>query len=143
MLRKLTPVFLALLLLVLSVTCSRKPTVAVANRMLRGRWELKLGHDCQDYGIRSDELVLHGDGRLEQHFVSVYDQHYDADNEHWSYSPDNSINFDSRRNFFTTQPKTSVIGVSMHETLLVEFGNPSVILLNPHSDCFYRKIGNE
>jgi FG-GAP-like repeat/FG-GAP repeat len=90
----------------------------------------------------NQDLVV-GLGRLEQHFVSVYNQRYDADGERWSYMPDNSVNFDDRKNFFTNQPKNGVIGVSIHETLLVEFGNPSVILLDPHSDCLYRKVASE
>jgi hypothetical protein len=143
MLRKIGFVLLPIILGVASSSCSRKPTVADAKRMLQGRWQLKLGHDCQGYGIRSDELILHSDGRLEQHFVSIYDQHYDATDERWSYLPDNSINFDSRRNFFSTQPKSGVIGTSMHETLLIEFGDPSLILINPDSDCFYRKTGDQ
>ena len=57
--------------------------------------------------------------------------------------PDNSINFDDRRDFFTNQPKSEVIGVAMPETLIVEFDNPSLILLNPDGDCFYRKVTNE
>lgn len=143
MLRKLMFICFIALILVFAASCSRTPSPADAKRMLAGRWELKLGHDCQDYGIRSDELILHSDGRLEQHFVSVYNQRYDADGERWSYMPDNSVNFDDRKNFFTNQPKNGVIGVSIHETLLVEFGNPSVILLDPHSDCLYRKVASE
>lgn len=140
MLRKVGFLFCVLLA---NVSCNRTPTPAEANRLLPGRWELVLGHDCSDYGIKSDNLVLHGDGRLEQHFLSDYGQRYDTTDQHWSYLPDNSINFDARKNFFTKQPSDKAIGVSIHETLLVEFGNPSVIVLNPHGDCFYRKVGNE
>ena len=144
MLRRLDP-FLALLLCILtfSVGCKHIPSVAEANLLLAGRWELFLGQDCQDYGVRSDTLILHSDGRLEQHFVSTYNQRYDSTTEQWSYSPDNSVNFDARRNFFSKQPPNEVIGVREHETLIVEFGNPPVILTNPHSNCLYRRVGNE
>ena len=143
MLRKLVvPSLLLVFALLLMASCSRTPSVSGANRLLEGRWELAIGHDCSDYGIKSDVLVLHGDGSLEQHFLSTYGQRYDATDQHWSYLPDNSINFDTRKNFLTKQPPDKAIGVSIHETLLVEFGKPSVIVLNPHGDCFYRKIGN-
>jgi hypothetical protein len=123
--------------------CTRGPSIAEANRKLAGKWELALGHDCRDYGIRSDTLILHGSGRLEQHFVSVFNQRYDASDERWSYSPDDHINLETRRDFFTKQPPNEVIGVPIRENLIVEFGNPSVIVLNPDSDCFYRKVGPE
>jgi hypothetical protein len=124
----------------LGVSCTRTPSVADANRMLSGDWELALGHDCRDYGIRSDNLALHPDGTFEQHFVSIYDQHYDSDRGHWSYSPDNHINFDSRKNFLTKQPQEGVAGMSVRENLITEFRKPPIILLNPDSDCFYRKV---
>ena len=143
MLRKLSR-FSALFLSVqfLMVGCSKSPSVSQANQMLEGRWELVIGHDCGDYGIKSDVLVLHGDGSLEQHFRSTYGQSYDATDQHWSYLPENSINFDTRKNFLTKQPPDTAIGVSIHETLLVEFGKPSIIVLNPRGDCFYRKVSN-
>lgn len=142
MLRKLMRAPL-LLLLGFQLSCTRAPSVAEANRLLEGHWELALGHDCSDYGIRSDNLVLHSDGTLEQHFVSIYNQRYDTTNQHWSYSPENHVNFDIRRNFFTKQPPTEVIGVPIPENLIVEFGNPPVILVHPDSDCFYRKVAGQ
>lgn len=144
MLRKLSlfsPLFLSVQLLM--VGCSHPPSVSEANRTLEGRWELAIGHDCSDYGIRSDSLILHMDGRLEQHFLSTFGQRYDSTDQHWSYLPDNSVNFDMRKNFLTKQPPDRAVGVSIHETLLVEFGKPAVIVLNPHGDCFYRRVGSE
>ena len=144
MLRKLSvPFRLGVCILLCSLSCTRAPSAADASHLLEGRWELSLGHDCRDYGIRSDTLILHHDGKLEQHFVSAYNQRYDATDQHWSYSPENHINFETRKNFFTRQPTDSVIGVAVHENLLVEFGNPAVIVLHPDSDCFYRRVGNE
>lgn len=123
------------------VSCSRAPSGEQGTAKLQGRWELVLGHDCSDYGIGSDVLILHSDGTFEQHFRSVSGQHYDTTNQRWSYSLDKSISFDSRKNFFTKQPPDSVVGTAIHETLIVEFGNPNVIVLNPDSDCFYRQTG--
>jgi hypothetical protein len=122
--------------------CSRTPSVAEANRLLEGRWEPAIGHDCSDYGIKPDVLVLHGDSSLERHFLSTYGQRCDATDQHWSYLPENNIHFDTRKNFLTKQPPDKTIGRSIHETLLVEFGKPSLIVLDPHGDCLYRKIGN-
>jgi len=107
---------LLVVVLMLGVSCSHAPTVSEANRLLEGRWELALGHDCRDYGIRSDNLILHSDGRLEQHFVSAYDQRYDSTSERWSYLPDDAVNFDTRRDFFAKQPANGVVGTSIHET---------------------------
>ncbi len=141
MLRKLSLLWALLLpCLLLTISCSRAPSVPEANRLLEGRWELVIGHNCSGYGIKSDVLILHGDGRLEQHFVSIYGQRYDSTDQHWSYLPDRSINLDMRKNFLTKRPADGTIGVSIHETLLVEFGKPSVIVLNPDGSCFYRKI---
>lgn len=141
MLRK-PVIFSVLFALFLMASCSRTPSPSEANRLLVGRWELVIGQDCSDYGIKSDTLILQADGKLEQHFVSIYNQRYDATNEHWSYSPNNHINLDTRRNFFTKQPPTEVIGVPVPENLIVEFGKPSIIVLNPDGNCFYRKVGN-
>jgi hypothetical protein len=142
MLWKLTRLF-ALLVTVLGSSCTRTPSPGGASRVLAGYWELALGHDCRDLGIRSDTLVLHGDGTLEQHFISLYNQRYDSDAGRWSYSPDNHINFDGHKNFITKQPFTGVVGLSIPENLIVEFGRTPAILLNPDSDCFYRKTGDE
>jgi hypothetical protein len=105
---------------VLTVSCARVPSLAEANRLLEGRWELVLGRDCSNYGIRSDNLILHKNGSLEQHFLSVYGQRYDSSDAHWSYLPDNSISFDTRKNFLTKQPPDKALGLSIHETLLVD-----------------------
>lgn len=142
MLRKLIECVGVICVLVTGACRHAPPDPIDARRMLTGHWELRLGNDCKDYGIQSDMLVLHSDGRLEQHFVSSSGARYDASEGHWSYVPDNSVSFDARRNFFSKQPSTGTIGVSVHETLIVEFGSPSIILLNPDSDCFYRKIGD-
>ncbi|MCU1285652.1 MAG: hypothetical protein JWO13_2002 [Acidobacteriales bacterium] len=140
MLRKLIA-YAGVLAILSTVACRRSPaTASDARGTLVGRWELKMGSDCSDYDIQSDILVLHSDGTFEQHVVSSSGAHYDATNEHWSYVPDNAVSFDARRNFFSRQQPNLQAGVSIHETLIVEFGDPSVILLNPDSNCFYRKM---
>jgi hypothetical protein len=134
---------LPLSVLLLTISCSRAPSAAEANRLLAGRWKLVIGQDCRGNGIKSDVLFLHGDGRLEQHFLSDYGQRFVSTDERWSYVPDDSINFDMRKDFLHRQPPNEAVGVSIHETLLVEFGNPAIILLNPDGNCFYQKVGND
>jgi hypothetical protein len=120
-------------MVLLSVACwHAAPKPAEAQRMLTGRWELKIGHDCQDYGIRSDILILHADGTMEQHSVFTNGERYDATDGHWSYEPENLVHFQGRRDLTRDGPYFST----------VEFGSPSVILLNPKRDCLYHKVAD-
>ena len=121
------------------VGCTQKRTPAEARALLVGEWNLHIGSDCADYDIASDKLILHSDGTLEQHTVSKRGFHYDAPAEKWDYLPEHSVSFDSRKNFFNSQPANEFVGAKMGESLLVEFTTPPVILLNPDQNCFYTK----
>ncbi len=86
-------------------------------------------------GIESDKLILHSDGRLEQHLKLLNGKHYDSAHERWEYTPDNGVFLDRRL--------TASAGTPELEGLIVEFSEPPAILLNPDQDCFYQKISSK
>ena len=92
-------------------------------------------HDCQDWGIESDKLILHSDDRLEQHLKFLNGKKFDSAQEHWEYTPNNGISLNRRL--------TAPAGTLESEGLIVEFSEPPVILLNPDEDCFYQKISSK
>jgi len=97
------------------------------------------GNSCKDYGLKSDTLVLHSDGTLDQFTVAQDGRRFEATGQHWKFSPPNSIELDQRRNFFTTQRYKDLLGVPEFESIIVEFSSPPSIVFNPDSDCFYTK----
>ncbi|MBZ5506304.1 MAG: hypothetical protein LAO78_12665 [Acidobacteriia bacterium] len=130
---------LLIIALLAVVSCKHKRTDSEARSLLVGEWNLHIGSDCAMYGVASDKLILHSDGTLEQHTVSKRGFHYDAPAEKWDFLPEHSVSFDSRKNFFNSQPANEFVGAKIGEVLLVEFTTPPVILLNPNEDCFYTK----
>jgi hypothetical protein len=128
-------VSLLLLIAFAIVGCRRTPNPAVAHRILTGKWSLVIRHDCQDWGIESDILILHSDGRLEQHLKFLNGKKFESAHEHWEYSADNGI--------FLNRRLTASAGTPETEGLIVEFSEPPVIVLNPDQDCFYQKSSSE
>jgi acetyltransferase-like isoleucine patch superfamily enzyme len=121
------------------VGCNHKRTDSEARLLLTGEWNLHIGSDCAIFDVASDKLILHSDGTFEQHTVSKRGFHYDAPAEKWTFSPENHVFLDSRKNFFNSQPSNEFVGARIVEGLIVDFRNPMVILLNPDQDCFYTK----
>ena len=101
--------------------------------------EPHIGSDCTGHDVASDKLVLHSNGTFEQHTVSKRGFHYDASAEKWDYLPEHSVFFDSRKDFFNSQPINQFVSVRRRAGLLVEFTTPPVILLSPDENCFYTK----
>jgi hypothetical protein len=95
--------------------------------------------DCKHWGVDGDMLILHSDGKLEQHLNLLNGKHYDSDKEHWEYLPDHSISLDRR--LVVSDPQYA--GIPRSEVLILEFSDPPVILLNPHEDCFYERFSSE
>ncbi len=127
-------------LLLFMAACKRQVIRGEHPSELVGTWELVWGHDCRDYGLKSDTLVLHPDGTLEQHVIAKDARRWDSVGERWKYIGDNAVSFDVRRNFFTSQTYDKLIGLPEGEVLIVHFETPPVILLDPDSDCFYKKV---
>ena len=85
--------------------------------------------------LKVDKLILHSDGRLEQHLKFLNAKKFDSAQEHWKYTPDDGI--------LLNQRLTAPAGTPESEGLIVEFREPPVILLNPDEDCFYQKISSK
>jgi hypothetical protein len=136
------------------VGCNGRESSASAqerSRELQGTWELMIRHDCQDYPIRSDTLVLHPDGTFDQQTIMKDGRSLNSNGQRWAYMDKNSISLNKRRAWDNASdpemPRTSsgrstgapVEGIPEFEVLIVQFESPPVILINPDSDCLYVK----
>lgn len=119
----------------LAVGCHRSVTEGEANRELTGRWVLNTELNCTYGAVESDELVLLPDGRMEQHLKLKDGQAFNSTTEHWSFMPKTNVSFDSRWNF----PIDAKTPIKESESLIVEFGKTTVIVIDPDSNCFYQK----
>ena len=134
MLSKLS-IVVGLALMYLCAACQKPPTPDSARKSLSGEWLLVVKSDCSDFGIRSDRLILHGNGQLEQHLEMADGRKLDSSTDSkWSFVPDHSVSLDER---FNVSKGASV--EKRHEILIVEFTNPPSILLNPDQNCFYQQ----
>ena len=102
--------------------------------LLTGTFRLQIRSSCVNRGLQKDELILHGDGRLEQHSVLASGKRYDSTNGSWSYFPQNSVSLQNWMDFTDNPSRKPTSAV-----LLANFGNPPSILVNPDSDCVYVK----
>jgi hypothetical protein len=123
---------LAITLLLSTASCRKTPNPEEAHKLLTGKWQLVVKSDCAHWDIDSDTLILHADGRMQQHLKLLNGKEYDSAQERWEYLADRSISLDRR--LTVTNPQYA--GVPQLEVLIVEFNQPPVILLNPHQNCF-------
>jgi hypothetical protein len=119
--------------------CRTPPSPEGAHKLLAGKWRLVVKSDCKQWDVENDTLILHSDGRMEQHLKLLNGKQYDSDKEHWEYLPDHSISLDRR--LVVSDPKNAWI--PRLEVLILEFSDPPVILLNPHENCFYERFSPE
>jgi len=131
-------VALALLLLGLSA-CRKTPSPERANQLLTGKWRLVIKSDCENWGVESDTLILHSDGRMEQHLRLLNGKKYDSVKERWEYLPDNSISLDQR--LTVSDPQNA--GIPQLQVLILEFSDPPAIVLNPSENCFYERFSSD
>jgi hypothetical protein len=101
---------------------------------------------CPDYPIRSDTLFLHPDGTFDQQTIAKDGRQFASAGQHWAYMEKNSISLDKRRDWDKhSDPAREIAkpdasqGIPELEVLIVQFGSPPVILINPDSDCLYVK----
>jgi len=121
---------------IFAIGCASRPTETEARRQLSGRWLLDTKHDCNYGPVKSDELLLREDGRLEQHLILKDGRTFDSTNGHWSFIPKSNVGLESRWSF-----RTEAEGpVKTSESLIVEFGKTPVIVIDPDSNCFYWKM---
>jgi len=129
---------LALLWLCLNA-CKKTPGAEQAHRLLVGKWRLVVKSDCEKWGVESDTLVLHSDGRMEQHLNLLNGKKYDSMQGHWEYLPDHSISLDRR--LTVSDPQSA--GVPQLQVLILEFTDPPAIVLNPSENCFYERFSSD
>ena len=127
---------IALLCISVVFGCNRPPSEPEAKRELTGRWLLNTKHNCTYGPVESDELLLHEDGRLEQHLKLKDGRAFDSTDGHWSFIPKTNVGLESRWDF-RADVKEPVKG---SESLIVEFGKETVIVIDPDSNCFYMKV---
>jgi len=130
---------LAIALLLSAASCRKTPNPEEAHKPLTGKWRLVVKSDCAHWGVDSDTLFLHSDGRMEQHLKLLNGKKYDSAQERWEYLPDHSISLDRR--LIVSDPQYA--GIPQLEVLIVEFSQPPVILLNPHQNCFYERFSSD
>jgi hypothetical protein len=53
--------------------------------------------------------------------------------------PKSSIELDQRRDFFSSQTSSTLVGIPETEVLLLDLRSSPQLLLNPHSECVYEK----
>lgn len=112
---------------------------------LVGTWQLLVRSSCDQYGVKSDMMILHPDGTFDQYVTMNDNKHYQAKAQHWNYMPmeetDDSIVLHNRLEFFTPELYHTPIGtpVSQGEVLILEGGSDPLIVLHPHWDCVYVK----
>ena len=131
---------LALVLLLSGLNaCKKPPSPGQAHRLLTGTWHLVIKSDCKDWGVESDTLILHSDGRMEQYLKLSNGKKYDSLQEHWEYFPDHSISLDRR--LTVSGPQSA--GIPEGEVLILELSDPPAIVLNPSENCFYERLSSE
>jgi hypothetical protein len=94
-------------------------------------------HDCEESPIHSDTLILHSDGTFDQQTTMKDGRSIKSTGQHWSYMEKDYIFLDQRRRWDSHSDPPE--GIGELEVLMVQFGKPPVILINPHSDCLYVK----
>jgi hypothetical protein len=112
---------------------------------LVGKWQLLIRSSCDQYGLKSDTMVIRSDGTFDQ-TIATNDGHSVSQNEqHWQYFPDKDrgdISLDKRLEFFTPEHSATKTGAghAVSEMLIVDYDGVSpVIVLHPDSDCVYVK----
>jgi hypothetical protein len=114
--------------------CWSKQSHTSSRSALIGTWRLQIGSSCSSKGVIRDELVLHSDGRLEQHATYGSGKQYDAVDQHWDIVTEKSVSLSNWLDL-TDNPT----GKPTFAVLSVELTHPAIILVNADSNCFYIK----
>jgi hypothetical protein len=121
-----------------------KPLQGPHPQELSGTWQLLIRSSCDQYGVKSDTLVLRNNGSFDQHVSLSNGTRMDITAQSWTYDSDGThshIALDKRAEFFT--PEMFGIrageGKQISESLIVQLNPEPVILLNPDWDCVYVK----
>jgi hypothetical protein len=97
---------------------------------------LNTERNCTYGAVESDEPLLLPDGRLEQYLKLKDGRAFQPVSERWSYIPKTNLGLESRWTF----PANTKTPTKESESLIVEFGKPPLIVIDPDSNCFYMKV---
>jgi hypothetical protein len=112
---------------------------------LVGKWQLLIRSSCNQYGLKSDTMVIRSDGTFDQTVITKDDHSISQNEQRWQYFPDKDrrdISLEKRLEFFTPEHfgNRTDEGHAVSEMLIVDYGGASpLIVLNPDSDCVYVK----
>jgi hypothetical protein len=132
-----TPTILAISIIsvLLLSGCSHRPSAQEGKQMLTGSYLLQIGSDCKDRGIEYAKLTLHSNGKYSQEGKFRNGTSYRIDEKNWEYDGGGNVFLHDLRTTSTLDisPEAGITNAS----LIVEFGRPTIIVLNPHWDCFF------
>lgn len=129
----------------LIIGCHRiKPLQGTHPPELSGTWRLLIRSSCDQYGVKSDTLVLRSDGRFDQHVALTNGTKMDLTAQSWNYDSDGAhghIALNKRMEFFSQEMfgTRGGEGKQIFESLIVQINPEPVILLNPDWNCVYVK----
>jgi hypothetical protein len=67
------------------VACGRGKSEDAKRVALSGNWGLAQIAECAERNVKSDRLVLYGNGTFDQHTLFKDGQRYDSTGNHWEY----------------------------------------------------------
>jgi len=123
----------------LTTGCSPKYGKAEGTRVLAGSYTLNFRNNCTYGPVEYDKLILHSDGRLEQHLKLQDGTLLDSERGHWEFDPPSNVFLEERWDFhfrpIQKQPERGSDG------LVVEFFSkePPIIVIDPDDNCFYEQ----
>ena len=125
----------------LTMGCSPKYGKAEGTRVLAGSYTLNFRNNCAYGPVEYDKLILHSDGRLEQHLKLRDGTPLDSERGHWEFYPPSNVFLEEHWDFhFDADQKQPKRG---NYSLIVEFisKEPPIIVVDPDDNCFYEKSG--
>jgi hypothetical protein len=123
--------------LTLLCACSRKPPAREGRAMLIGDYLLHIGSTCRQFGIEYAKITLLSNGTYSQEGKFKNGVSYNIGAKKWEYDSDGNVFLYELRTSRTLDisPEAQLTNAN----LIVEFGRPTLILLNPDGDCFFQK----
>jgi hypothetical protein len=121
------------LFLTLATGCSEKKSAI----SLVGEWKLQVPKGCNYGDVKSDRLILHADGAMEQYIDFADGSNYSSKTEHWKQLSAGDVSLQKRMHVPNNGSREK-----RGEILLIEPTNPPLILLDPDANCFYEKTNH-
>jgi hypothetical protein len=125
-------IFAPILALITLCGCSEKISPKLAKERLIGKYSLG-GKACEPFGVKLSTLILRQDGTYDQHIEFLTGEVVDEVGQQWKY--DGGVHFSNFR--ITATGELNRYAPETEASLIVEFSHPTVILLDPSSNCVY------